>query len=103
MIMASIKFCIILVIVCTSRFSIVLCFQGSGGTTNMPRNADSIALHFGLEMSLNGDQQSTGALAGVHAALNDINSRNDLLSGFSLHYTPTDSQVIIIMQLQKYT
>ena len=44
-------------------------------------------------LSLSGDQQSTGALAGVQAALDDINSRDDLLPGYTLHYTLTDSQV----------
>ena len=50
-------------------------------------------LYFGLMLSLSGHHQSTGALAGVQAALDDINSRDDLLPGYSLHYTLTDSQV----------
>ena len=54
---------------------------------------ESIPLYFGLMLSLSGDQQSTGALAGVQTALDDINSRNDLLPGYSLHYTLTDSKV----------
>ena len=54
---------------------------------------ESVPLYFGLMLSLSGDQQSTGALAGVQAALDDINSRDDLLPGYSLHYTLTDSQV----------
>ena len=49
-------------------------------------------LYFGLMLSLSGDQQRNGALAGVQAALDDINSRDDLLPGFSLHYTLTDSE-----------
>ena len=53
----------------------------------------SIPLYFGLMLSLSGDQQSTGALAGVQAALDIINSKDDLLPGYSLHYTLTDSQV----------
>ena len=51
------------------------------------------SLYFGLMLSLSGDQQSTGALAGIQAALDDINSRDELLPGYSLHYTLTDSQV----------
>ena len=51
-------------------------------------------LYFGLMLSLSGDQQSTGALAGVQAALDDINNRDDLLPGYSLHYTLTDSKVM---------
>ena len=57
-------------------------------------NVTLTPLYFGLMLSLSGDQQSTGALAGVQAALDDINSRDDLLPGYSLHYTLTDSQVI---------
>ena len=54
-------------------------------------------LYFGLMLSLSGDQQSTGALAGVQAALDDINNRDDLLPGYSLHYTLTDSKVSLYM------
>lgn len=53
----------------------------------------TLPLYFGLLLSLSGDHQSTGALAGVQAAVDDINSRDDLLPGYSLHYTLTDSQV----------
>ena len=54
---------------------------------------ESFPLYFGLMLSLNGDDQSSGALAGVQAALDEINSRDDLLPGYSLHYTFTDSKV----------
>ena len=57
----------------------------------------SIPLYFGLMLSLSGDQQSTGALSGVQAALDDINNRDDLLPGYSLHYTLTDSKVNLYM------
>ena len=53
----------------------------------------SVPLYFGLMLSLSGDDQSSGALAGVQAALDEINSRDDLLPGYSLHYTLTDSKV----------
>ena len=56
-------------------------------------NNHSVPLYFGLMLSLSGDDQSSGALAGVQAALDDINSRDDLLPGYSLHYTLTDSKV----------
>ena len=58
---------------------------------------ESVPLYIGLMLSLSGDQQSIGALVGVQAALDDINSRDDLLPGYSLHYTLTDSKVHIIM------
>ena len=53
----------------------------------------SIPLYFGLMLSVSGDDESSGALAGVQAALDEINSRDDLLPGYSLHYTLTDSKV----------
>ena len=54
---------------------------------------ESVPIYFGLMLSLSGDDQSNGALAGVQAALDEINSRDDLLPGYSLHYTLTDSKV----------
>ena len=54
---------------------------------------DTVPLYFGLMLSLSGDHQSSGALAGVRAALDEINDRDDLLPGHSLHYTLTDSKV----------
>ena len=56
----------------------------------------TVPLYFGLMLSLSGDDQSSGALAGVQAALDDINSRDDLLPGYSLHYTLTDSKVLVL-------
>ena len=56
-------------------------------------NNESTPLYFGLMLSVSGDRQSSGALAGVQAALDDINSKDDLLPGYSLHYTLTDSKV----------
>ena len=76
------------------------CFNGNSyymhiypNLTNFLSSMETTPLYFGLMLSLSGDQQSTGALAGVQAALDDINSRDDLLPGYSLHYTLTDSQV----------
>ena len=59
-------------------------------------NNHSVPLYFGLMLSLSGDDQSSGALAGVQAALDEINSRDDLLPGYSLHYTLTDSKVFTL-------
>ena len=55
---------------------------------------NSTVLYFGLMQSLSGDDQSSGALAGVQAALDEINSRDDL-PGYSLNFIPTGSKVII--------
>ena len=62
-------------------------------------NNHSVPLYFGLMLSLSGDDQSSGALAGVQAALDEINSRDDLLPGYSLHYTLTDSKVLAYLTL----
>ena len=59
---------------------------------------ESIPLYFGLMLSLSGDDQSSGALAGVQAALDEINNRDDLLPGYSLHYTLTDSKVLAYLR-----
>ena len=58
-------------------------------------NNNSVPLYFGLMLSLSGDDQSSGALDGVRTALDEINSRDDLLPGYSLHYTLTDSKVLL--------
>ena len=52
---------------------------------------ESVPLYFGLMLSLSGDDQSSGALAGVQAALDEINSRDDLLPGYSPKFSLTDS------------
>ena len=65
--------------------------------TEAVQRDETSPLYFGLMLSLSGDQQSTGALAGVQAALDDINNRDDLLPGYSLHYTLTDSKVSLYM------
>ena len=59
-------------------------------------NNNSVPLYFGLMLSLSDDDLS-GALAGVQAALDEINSRDDLLPGYSLHYTLTDSRVSVTL------
>ena len=50
-------------------------------------------LYFALMLSFGGQFTSVGALPGVQIALDYINSQPDILPGYSLHYTLTDSQV----------
>ena len=59
-------------------------------------NNNSVPLYFGLMLSLRDDDLS-GALAGVQAALDEVNDRDDLLPGYSLHYTLTDSKVSVAL------
>ena len=51
-------------------------------------------LYFALMLSFGGQFASIGALPGVQIALDYVNSQPDILPGYSLHYTLTDSQVI---------
>ena len=53
------------------------------------------SLYFALMMSFGGDYRSSGAIPGVQAALDQINSDPTLLPGYQLHYTLTDSQVCV--------
>ena len=50
-------------------------------------------LYFAAMLSFGGQFTSVGALPGVQIALDYINSQPDILPGYSLHYTLTDSQV----------
>lgn len=52
-------------------------------------------LYFALVLSFGGGFESIGALPGVQIALDYVNSDPSILSGYSLHYTLIDSQVII--------
>jgi len=52
-------------------------------------------IYFGLTVSFGGDQTTVGAIPGVRMAVDDINNRADILPGYILRYTLTDSQVII--------
>jgi len=56
-------------------------------------NDGSTPLYFALVLSSGGQYTSIGALPGVQIALDYINSQPDILPGYSLHYTLTDSQV----------
>ena len=55
---------------------------------------DSTPLYFALVLSSGGEYTSIGAVPGVQVALDYINSQPDILPGYSLHYTLSDSQVI---------
>ena len=61
----------------------------TNANTAVISSSNSTALYFGLMLSLSGDDQSSGVLAGVQAALDEINRRDDLLPGYSLNFTPT--------------
>ena len=52
-------------------------------------------LHFALVLSFGGDYTSVGVLPGVQIALDYINNEPSILPGYTLHYTLTDSQVLI--------
>ena len=81
---------VLLALLITAVFlSKVSCYNLS----NLSSATNSTTLYFGMMLSLSGDDQSSGALDGVQAALDEINSRDDLLPGYSLNFTLTDSQV----------
>ena len=65
--------------------------------------ANSSTLYFGLMLSLSGDDESSGALAGVQAALDEINSRDNFLPGYSLNFTPIiDKKVTHYIEKSKF-
>jgi hypothetical protein len=94
-IMANVKVCatVLALLVIAVFPSKVNCYNLS----NVFPATNSTTLYFGLMLSLSGDDQSSGALAGVQAALDEINSRDDLLPGYSLNFTLTDSQVFMFI------
>ena len=53
----------------------------------------SCPLYFALSMSFGGEYLSSGVIASIQYALDQINRDESLLPGYSLHYTLTDSQV----------
>ena len=50
-------------------------------------------LYFALLQSFGGNYNGSGSVAGLQVVLDRINNEPSLLSGYSLHYTLTDSQV----------
>ena len=89
-IMANVNVCaVMLALLIGSVISKVRC----SNLSSVLSETNSTTLYFGLMLSLSGDDESSGALAGVQAALDEINSRDDLLPGYSLHYPLTDSKV----------
>lgn len=50
-------------------------------------------LYIALTVSFGGDYISSGVIASIQYALDQINEDSSLLPGYSLHYTLTDSQV----------
>lgn len=62
-------------------------------SANETNNGSTIPIYFALIMSFGGAFNSSGTLPGVQVALDLINTHPTLLSGYSLHYTATDSQV----------
>ena len=63
-----------------------------GGETSND-TATTVPIYFALIMSFGGAFNSSGTVPGVQIALDLINSHPNLLPGYSLHYTATDSQV----------
>ena len=51
-------------------------------------------LYIALMMSFGGDFVSSGVIPGVQLAINQINSDPSILSGYTLHYTLLDTQVL---------
>ena len=91
--MANVKVCATVI-----AFLVLAVFPSKDSCYNISNVLPAInwtTLYFGLMLSLSGDDQSSGAsaLAGVQAALDEINSRDDLLPGYSLNFTLIDSQV----------
>ena len=63
------------------------------GCTPQPADNRTCPLYIALMMSFGGEYDSSGVIASVQYALDQINTDPDLLPGYWLHYTLTDSQV----------
>ena len=88
--MASVKFQVLLVLISFLQVAVTLSVNYSTSAAQQSQH-----FYFGLMQSLSGDDQSSGALAGVRAALEEINSRDDLLTqSYSLNFTLTNSKVM---------
>ena len=62
----------------------------------IPQTDRTCPLYIALSMSFGGEYFSGGIVPGVQYALDQINVDPDLLPGYSLHYTLTDSQVQLL-------
>lgn len=58
-----------------------------------PAENETCPLYIALTMSFGHEYVSSGVIPSVQYALDQINADPDLLPGYSLHYTLTDSQV----------
>ena len=67
--------------------------------TPEPNVNRSCPLYIALMMSFGGEYDSSGVIASVQYALDQINDDHDLLPGYTLHYTLTDTQVWSILLL----
>ena len=59
----------------------------------VPSGNRKCPLYIALMVSFGSEYDSRGVIPGVQLALDQINANPDLLPGYSLHYTLTDSQV----------
>ena len=76
--------------------AIIVMHSAAGiAATSNSTSTDRQLLIFGLML---GDQ-SEGALSGIEAALDEINARNDLLSGYTLNYYLINSLAVSILRL----
>ena len=62
----------------------------------VPETNRTCPLYIALSMSFGGEYFSGGIVPGVQYALDQINADPDLLAGYSLHYTLTDSEVQLL-------
>ena len=67
--------------------------QSQLSCTPQPAQNRTCPLYIALTMSFGNEYRSSGAIASVQYALDQINADKDLIPGYSLHYTLTDSQV----------
>ena len=60
------------------------------------QSADRRPLVFGLIMSFGGSFDSSGAVPVVRVALDHINNNSNILPGYTLHYSLSDSRVRLL-------
>ena len=74
-------------------------YDPTGRIYPWPLPTDRKPLFFSLIVSFGEKFNSSGVVPGVNVALDIINDDSNLLSGYSLHYILSDSQVRLIMIL----